>query len=69
MFQGEEQSFDPGQKTIEIPGVAVITKNIVERSKHGIHVIALQVKLLDGTDVESVVNLGEANLRIKKAAR
>ena len=31
--------------------------------------IALQVKLLDGTDVESVVNLGEANLRIKKAAR
>lgn len=68
-FQGQEQSFDPGQKTIEIPGVAVITKNIVERSRHGIHVIALQVKLLDGTDVESVVNLGEANLRIKKAAR
>ena len=66
-FQGQEQSFDPGQKTIEIPGVAVITKNIVRRTRFGINVIALQVKLLDGTDVESVINLGEARMAIRRA--
>ena len=32
-FQGQEQTFDPGEKTIEIPGVAVITKNIVTKNK------------------------------------
>ncbi len=66
-FQGQEQSFDPREDTIEIPGVAIITKNIVKRTAHGISVIALQVKLLDGTDVASVVNLGEARLAIREA--
>jgi hypothetical protein len=66
-FQGQEQEFDPGEKTIEIPGVAIITKNIVTRTQHGINVIALQVKLLDGTDVESIINLGEARMAIVEA--
>ncbi|MET0524385.1 MAG: hypothetical protein ABWZ91_06270 [Nocardioides sp.] len=66
-FQGQEQEFDPGEKTIEIPGVAIITKNIVTRTQHGINVIALQVKLLDGTDVESIINLGEARMAIREA--
>jgi hypothetical protein len=66
-FQGQEQSFDPGEKSIEIPGVAIITKNVVKRMKNGIHVIGLQVKLLQGSQVESIINLGEATMKIKRA--
>ena len=43
-------------------------QEIVERTKHGISVIALRVTLFDGTgQVESVLNLGEANLSIRRA--
>ena len=67
MIQGQEQEF-PDSDVIEIPGVVKLERSIVERTTHGISVIALQVTLFDGQgQVESVVNLGEAALSIKPA--
>jgi hypothetical protein len=61
------ESFDvpkPGQ-TLVIPGLAKITVAKKFPGKFGVRVIAVQVKLLDGSPAESVVNLGEAFARIK----
>jgi hypothetical protein len=67
MIQGQEREF-PDSDVIEIPGVVKLERSIVERTTHGISVIALQVTLFDGQgQVESVVNLGEAALTIKPA--
>ncbi len=66
-FQGEEQEFPPTD-VLEIPGVAKLERSVVDKTKHGISVIALRVTLFDGTgQVESILNLGEANLSIRRA--
>jgi hypothetical protein len=69
MIQGQEQTF-PDSDVIEVPGVVKLERSIVDRTEHGISVIALQVTLFDGQgQVESVVNLGEAALSIKPAKK
>lgn len=61
---GTEQAIpDPGQ-SLTIPGVASITPNVVEKIKDGIHVIALQITLLDGTG--AVINIGEAKMKAER---
>ncbi|WP_372728039.1 choice-of-anchor P family protein [Nocardioides sp.] len=61
---GEAHSF-PDTDVLEIPGVARLEQNVVEKLKHGIHVIALRITLLDGS--AAVINLGEAKLKIRKS--
>lgn len=61
---GQEQAIpDPGQ-AIEIPGLAKIAFNVQEKIPGGLHVIAIQITLLDGT--AAVINIGEAKLAIRK---
>lgn len=55
---------NPGQ-SIEIPGLAVITVAKKFPGKYGVRVVAVQVKLLDGTPGASTINLGEAFARLK----
>jgi hypothetical protein len=54
---------DPGQ-SIEIPGIAVITVAKKFPGKYGVRVVAVEVKLLDGTPGATTINLGEAFARI-----
>ena len=66
---GEPQSF-PDTDVLEIPGVARLERNIVKKVSSGLEVTALRITLLDGSGApESVVNLGEAKLYIKRADR
>jgi hypothetical protein len=58
---GEQQEF-PDTGVLEIPGVAKLERFVVERSKAGIHVIALRITLLDGDG--AVINLGQAKMQI-----
>jgi hypothetical protein len=60
---GQAQEFPPSD-VIEIPGVAKLERNVVDKSKKGISVVALRVTLLDGTG--AVIDLGLAKLDIKK---
>lgn len=63
VYNGEEQAIpDPGQ-SLEIPGLVKITPNLVEKIKNGLHVVALQLTLLDGSG--AVINIGEAQMRIR----
>lgn len=63
---GEKQALpDPGQ-AIEIPGLAIIETNLVDRSKRGIKVTAVKITLLDDTPGASVIKLGNAQVRIKR---
>ncbi|MGY2701383.1 choice-of-anchor P family protein [Nocardioides sp. HB32] len=59
---GEPQSF-PDSDVIEIPGVAKLERNIVQKSKFGISVVALRITLLDGTG--AVIDLGVAQAKIR----
>jgi hypothetical protein len=69
VVNGEERAF-PDSDVINIPGVLRLQREIVEKTKHGISVIALRVTLFDEQgQVESVLNLGEASLSIRRAAR
>ena len=64
MANGSEQAIpDPGQ-SIEIPGLAKIAFNVQEKIPGGLHVIAIQITLLDGT--LATINIGEAKLAIRK---
>lgn len=60
---GEEQEF-PDTGVLEIPGVAKLERFVVDKSKNGLHVIALRVTLLDGTG--AVYNLGQAQMLIRR---
>ena len=60
---GEAQSFPP-TGVLEIPGVAKLHRHIVTRYKHGIGIVALRIKLLDGSG--AVIDLGAAKLKIQK---
>ncbi len=63
---GQEMEF-PDTDTLEIPGVAVLERNVVNKIHSGISVIALRITLLDGTG--AVIKLGQAQLRIRKSGR
>lgn len=65
-FEGADQEIpNPGQ-TLEIPGVARIRVAKRTRSEFGIKVVAVQVKVLDDTEVPGTLKLGEAFARIKR---
>ena len=63
---GEPQTF-PDTDVLEIPGVARLERNIVDKSKNGISVTSLRITLLDGTG--AVINLGQAELKILSSGR
>ena len=53
----------PRTGVLEIPGVAKLERHVVTRSSTGIKVVALRITVLDGSG--AVINLGEAQLRIR----
>jgi hypothetical protein len=59
---GQPQTF-PDTDTIEIPGVARLERNVIDRTKFGISVVALRITLLDGTG--AVIDLGVAKALIR----
>ena len=63
VVNGQEQSVPTGDQTIEVPGLAQILPGVVERSRHGISVVALRIKLLDGT--LATIDLGVAHASIR----
>ncbi len=63
---GETQQF-PNTDVLNIPGVAKLQRDIVDRSRNGISVTALRITLLDGSG--AVLNLGVARLSIKPSGR
>ena len=63
---GETQQF-PDSDVLNIPGVAKLERDIVDRSRNGISVTALRITLLDGSG--AVLNLGVARLYIKPSGR
>ncbi len=62
-FLGETLEF-PISGVIEIPGIARITERVVNTSSDGIKVVALRVELLQGSVVQSVLDLGNVSLRV-----
>ena len=63
---GEPQEFPPSD-VLEIPGVARLERNVVEKTSAGLSVVALRVTLLDGSG--AVIDLGNASLYIHKLAQ
>ncbi len=64
IYDGEPQ--DIPAEGLEIPGVALIEVNLVNRTKTGIDVTALRLTLLDDTPLVSEINLGNAKVRISR---
>jgi hypothetical protein len=63
---GQRQEF-PDTGVLEIPGVAKIQPKVVQNLPNGIAVTALRITLLDGTG--AVINLGNAQFKVRRAAR
>ena len=60
-IDGEEHALpDPG-RSLRIPGVAVIIPEVVNRTAHSITVVGLRVRLLDGSEVQSVVDIAKSS--------
>ena len=55
----------PASGVLEIPGVAKLERNVVDKIANGLHVVSLRVTLLDGSG--AVFELGEASLRISRS--
>jgi hypothetical protein len=64
---GQVVTFPATQNVIEIPGVAKLERNVKDRGKTGVSIIALRITLLGGT--AGVIDLGEASLHISKLQR
>lgn len=63
---GDEQSLpDPGQE-LTIPGLATVTTNVVDRTRRGISVTAVRIRLLDDSQGISVIKLGNATAKIRR---
>jgi hypothetical protein len=54
---------DPG-KSMRIPGVAVITPQVVTRSARSITVVGLQIRVLDGTPAGSEYGIAKSSAAI-----
>ena len=63
VVNGQEQSVPTGDQTIEVPGVARVLPGVVEKTRHGIAVVALRIQLLDGT--LATIDLGVAHASIR----
>ena len=55
----------PASGVLEVPGVAKLERNVVDKIANGLHVVSLRVTLLDGSG--AVFELGEASLRISRS--
>jgi hypothetical protein len=64
---GQVMTFPATQNVITIPGVATLERNVKDRGKTGVSIIALRITLLGGT--AGVIDLGEASLHISKLKR
>ncbi|WP_345521815.1 choice-of-anchor P family protein [Nocardioides conyzicola] len=65
VVNGEPRKF-PDTGVLEIPGVAKLQRSVTEKSKNGLSVIALRIKLLDGTG--AVIDLGNARMQVRRSA-
>ena len=60
------QSFTlPDLDGIEIPGLAKIETDVRTRTPFGMRVVALRISLLEGTEIDSVVDIGLAKVKIR----
>ncbi|MDP9443372.1 MAG: hypothetical protein M3P83_03055 [Actinomycetota bacterium] len=66
VFQGEKRRIPQPGETLTIPGVARITPSLVDRTSVGIRVIAVRVELLQGSEVQSTLDLGNVKLGIRR---
>ncbi len=66
VLDGRPQAF-PRTGVIEIPGLVKLERRVVTRTATGLRVVALRITLLDGSG--AVVNLGEAQLQIRRLTR
>ncbi|MCW2797990.1 choice-of-anchor P family protein, partial [Nocardioides sp.] len=64
LVNGKRHTF-PDSGVIEIPGLVRIEDSVIKRQRRGISVIALQLKLLDGT--AATVNLGMARATVHRS--
>ncbi len=62
---GEQHALpDPGE-SLEIPGVAVITPEVVSRTANSITVVGLRIALLGGADAGTVVDIARSSAQVK----
>lgn len=58
---------EPPTQEMTIPGVAKLEPRVVTRLRNGVKVIGLRITLLDGSG--AVINLGNAQVQVRRAAR
>jgi len=63
---GERVELPPPGKSRRVPGLGAFTFRTVEKSANGIDVTALTVRLFNGSEADTVVELGRAKLNIRK---
>ncbi len=62
---GEQQPLpDPGE-SLRIPGIAVVTPQVVNRTAHSITVVGLRIAMLGGSDAGTVVDISKSAAQIK----
>ncbi|WP_146207293.1 choice-of-anchor P family protein [Nocardioides silvaticus] len=67
VVNGEEITLPPLGEILDIPGLLSIEQGVTSKVRGGLEVVALRVKLLDGTG--AVIDLGIARAQVKKAIR
>lgn len=67
VVNGEVQRPPRPGDTLEIEGLARLEFFVGKKDSRGRHVTAVRVTLLDGTEVDSVINLGHARTYIKRS--
>ena len=63
-FNGQSFAL-PDLDGIEIPGLAKIETDVRTRTPYGMRVVALRISLLEGTEIDSVVDIGLAKVKIR----
>ena len=63
-FNGQSFAL-PDLDGIEIPGLATIETDVRTRTPFGMRVVALRISLLEGTEIDSVVDIGLAKVKIR----
>lgn len=63
-FNGQSFAL-PDLDGIEIPGLARIETDVRTRTPYGMRVVALRISLLEGTEIDSVVDIGLAKVKIR----
>ena len=63
VVDGQVQQLPTGGRTLEVPGLAQVLPGTVHRTRHGIAVVALRIKLLDGTLASFDLGVAKASIR------